>query len=120
MCERDAPNGASFGAVFGNGCADQGTFPVASFRPNAFGLHDMHGNVYEWVADCYRPSYDSAPPDGSARTDWTCRSLILQGSRAVRGGSWSGYPRNMRSAIRVRDAPRVRVSLLGFRVARTL
>jgi formylglycine-generating enzyme required for sulfatase activity len=87
------------------------TAPVGSFKANAFGLHDMHGNVFEWVQDCGNANYDGAPADGSARTDGTCASRVL------RGGSWSYPPRDLRSAHR-RPA-NGQSSSRGFRLART-
>jgi formylglycine-generating enzyme required for sulfatase activity len=58
------------------------TSPVGSFKPNAFGLYDMEGNVYQWLQDCIHEDYKGAPTDGSA---WTSRDCSL---RAIRGGSW--------------------------------
>jgi formylglycine-generating enzyme required for sulfatase activity len=89
------------------------TAPVGSFEPNAFGLHDMHGNVYEWVQDCGTENYNGAPSDGSARTG-PCRSRVL------RGGSWSYDPRDLRSANRRSSSASDQSSSRGFRVARTL
>jgi formylglycine-generating enzyme required for sulfatase activity len=86
---------------------------VGSFAPNVFGLHDMHGNVPEWVQDCYQNGYDDAPVDGSAHTPHNC------GSRVHRGGSWHDVPSFLRSAYRGANDPRDR-SGEGFRVARTL
>ena len=74
------------------------TSPVGSFKPNAFGLYDMAGNVWQWVQDCYHDSYNGAPSDGSAWTSGACSN------RVVRGGSWCGGPRNLRSADRSGDA----------------
>ena len=92
----------------------QKTAPVGSFRPNAFGLHDMHGNVWEWVQDCYRDTYANAAPDGAA-------ALSLDGcSRVLRGGSWLGAPRVLRSAVRGGYQPDFRFGNGGFRVARSL
>ena len=60
-----------------------GTVPVGSYKPNGFGLYDMHGNVEEWVEDCWNGSYEGAPSDGSA---WTSGDCVL---RVLRGGSWA-------------------------------
>ena len=90
------------------------TATVGSFRPNAFGLYDVHGNVWEWVQDCYEDSYARGPSDGSAVPD------RVGCSRVLRGGSWSVNPRNLRAAVRIRLAPFNRDSSSGFRVARTL
>ena len=89
------------------------TTPVGSFAPNAFGLRDMHGNVGEWVQDCYG-SYESAPVDGSAVDEEDCAA------RVVRGGSWRfSYAEDTRSAFRSDYRPVVRGDSIGFRVART-
>ena len=71
------------------------TAPAGSFAANAWGLHDMHGNVNEWVADCWHDSYARAPPDGSA---WTRGADC--GRRVFRGGSWLGHSWYSRSAYR--------------------
>lgn len=92
----------------------QKTVPVGSFSPNRFGLHDVHGNVWEWVEDCYNASYGGAPIDGSAWLIGDCSERVL------RGGSWSNDPRYLRSAARYWDTPTDRDSDLGFRLARTL
>jgi formylglycine-generating enzyme required for sulfatase activity len=101
-----------------NGCGspwdtDQ-TSPVGSFRPNAFGLYDMHGNVWQWVADCYLDGHAGAPIDASNRTTDACNH------RVVRGGSWISVPRYLRSAYRFGLATGYRFDDVGFRVARTL
>ncbi|MFM5942166.1 MAG: formylglycine-generating enzyme family protein, partial [Dolichospermum sp.] len=72
----------------------QQTINVGSFPPNAFGLYDMHGNVWEWCQDTWHENYINAPEDGS---DW-----ISQGNskRVLRGGSWYNIPGNCRSASR--------------------
>jgi formylglycine-generating enzyme required for sulfatase activity len=88
--------------------------PVGSFKPNSFGLYDMHGNVWEWVEDCYHPTYEGAPTDGSAWMTGDC-SLHF-----VRGGSWFDAARDIRSAMRYPDDGGARSFNLGFRVARTL
>jgi formylglycine-generating enzyme required for sulfatase activity len=90
------------------------TTPVGDYPPNAWGLHDMHGNVWEWVEDCWNDSYQGAPGDGSARTEGDCSRRVL------RGGSWSYDPRVLRSANRSRSTSHYRYSSVGFRVARTL
>ncbi len=93
---------------------DSQTAPVGSFSPNAFGLHDMHGNVWEWVQDCWNESYNGAPSNGSAWQAGDCSRRVL------RGGSWSYYSGALRSALRVRDTSGNRLIHYGFRVARTL
>ena len=74
---------------------DEKTAPVGSFRANGFGLHDVHGNVWEWVEDCWHGDYEGAPTDGSA---WTSGGDC--GSRVLRGGSWYFVPGFLRSANR--------------------
>ena len=90
------------------------TAPVGSFPPNEFGLSDMHGNVSEWVQDCWNGSYEGAPTDGSAWTTGEC------GRRVVRGGSWMQPQRYLRAAYRDANSSDARGYLLGFRLARTL
>ncbi len=90
------------------------TAPVGSFAANAFGLHDLIGNVWEWVQDCYQDSYVGAPADGSAREGGKCEARVL------RGGSWYIEPQDARSAFRYRLAPASRNYVSGFRLARTL
>jgi formylglycine-generating enzyme required for sulfatase activity len=92
----------------------QKTLDVGTFPRNAFGLHDMHGNVWEWVQDCYKNSYRGAPADGSAVTSADCKLRIL------RGGSWNYFPQFLRSAYRYATAPDIRLDMVGFRVARSL
>jgi formylglycine-generating enzyme required for sulfatase activity len=90
------------------------TAPVGMFEPNAFGLHDTLGNVWEWTEDCYRYDYAGAPADGSAWLTEDCAS------RVFRGGSWSFLPQHVRSADRDSVAPAFRGAGLGLRVARSL
>ena len=90
------------------------TQPVGTKKPNAFGLYDMHGNVWEWTQDCWNESYTGAPTDNAASTTGNC------GQRVGRGGSWSGNAVNSRSASRGRDDAASRDSFLGFRLARML
>ena len=92
----------------------QKTLDTGSLPRNAFGLHDMHGNVWEWVEDCYRDSYVGAPADGAAVASSACNLRIL------RGGAWNYYPRLLRSAYRYATAPGIRMENAGFRVARAL
>ena len=89
------------------------TAPVGSFPLNAFGLHDMHGNVREWVEDCWNDSYEGAPLDGSAWLSGECTRSV------TRGGSWDLSPSYMRSAHRFGTSSGLRRDEIGFRVART-
>ena len=91
------------------------TSPVGSFSANAFGVHDVHGNVWEWVEDCEHRHYAGAPTDGSA---WTSGGNCSR--RVLRGGSWNLIPRHVRSAYRFRNPSGLRTFDVGFRVARTL
>ncbi len=95
------------------------TLPVGSYPANEFGLHDVHGNVWEWVEDCWHGDYDGAPNDGSARGDARARARCNW--RVVRGGAWFYDPRLLRSAYRSWNFAGNRSSEFGgFRVARTL
>ena len=101
------------------GCGSQWdngqTAPVGSFGPNGWGLHDMHGNMLEWVQDCRNDSYRGAPSDGSAWERGKCSR------RVMRGGSWISDPRHLRAAYRFRHAsPSDRSGDFGFRVAWTI
>jgi formylglycine-generating enzyme required for sulfatase activity len=92
------------------------TSPVASFPPNAFGLYDMHGNIFEWTEDCYEADRARAPSDGSADKEGNCAN------RVFRGGTFLSNPYMQRSARRGAPYPatlRGR-NYLGFRVAKTL
>jgi formylglycine-generating enzyme required for sulfatase activity len=94
------------------------TLPVDAFDPNPWGLYQVHGNVFEWVEDCWYPNYEGAPADGSARTEPDCPQHVL------RGGSWNFAPWHLRAANRGRLAAAAFASGgvvgVGFRVARTL
>ena len=90
------------------------TVPVGSFSPNGFGLHDVHGNVEEWVQDCWNRRYEGAPVDGSALETGNCTY------RTLRGGSWRDQPRFLRSAYRNSFVAKFRRPVVGFRVARAL
>ena len=100
------------------GCGSQWdgrqTAPAGSFAANAWGLHDMHGNVWEWVEDCWNGSYAGSPWDGSAWLSGNCSERVL------RGGSWSSDPSILRAALRSRSIAGIRIYYIGFRVARTL
>lgn len=92
----------------------EATSPVGSFPPNPFGLFDMNGNVMQFVADCWHPSYAGAPADASAWLDEPC------GMQIVRGGSWNSPPAYIRSADRIFIPASTRANIIGFRVARDL
>jgi formylglycine-generating enzyme required for sulfatase activity len=85
--------------------------PVGEKEPNEFGLHDMHGNVWEWVEDDWHDSYKGAPVDGRAWIDDPRGS-----GRVFRGGGWDGSAGNCRSAYRGRGEPDYRYDDLGFRL----
>jgi formylglycine-generating enzyme required for sulfatase activity len=89
----------------------QTTTAVGSFSPNAFGLFDMHGNVWEWCLDHWHENYNGAPTDGSA---WIAGGESDR--RLLRGGSWSNYPGSCRSAPRFRSSPDFRLDNIGFRL----
>jgi formylglycine-generating enzyme required for sulfatase activity len=90
------------------------TSPVGSFRPNAFGLYDMHGNVREWVQDCYAEDYNGAPTNGGSREDVECTF------RVMRGGAWGYVPVSARSAYRAWNYPGSQLNTDGFRIARAI
>ena len=91
------------------------TVEVGRLANNRFGLHDVHGNVWEWVQDCWHGNYRGAPNDGSA---WTHGGDC--GKRVFRGGSWENESNHVRSAYRWGGDVRQRAASLGFRVARDL
>jgi formylglycine-generating enzyme required for sulfatase activity len=91
-----------------------GPAPVASFGTNPFGLHDIAGNVGEWVADCWHDTYFRAPIDGSAWLNPGCKVRI------IRGGYWASSPDQARSAFRLSAPADRRDARIGFRVARDL
>jgi formylglycine-generating enzyme required for sulfatase activity len=91
--------------------------PVGSFAPNQFGLYDMHGNVWEWVEDCYHDNYNGAPTEGSA---WAAAAGGDCHRRVLRGGSWLDKPPEIRSAHRLGFARDSRMFHVGFRIGRTL
>jgi formylglycine-generating enzyme required for sulfatase activity len=93
------------------------TVEVGSLLINPLGLHEVHGNVQEWVADCWHDSYTGAPTDGSA-WEKTAGGECLR--RVVRGGSWNYGPEDVRSANRFGYPPDFALSSLGFRLAQDL
>ena len=104
--------------VYNGGARGQyrgGTSARNTFPPNAWGLFDMHGNVWEWVQDIVHDNYDGAPCDGSAWEDGGDTSR-----RVLRGGSWLYHPRYLRSAIRNGFSIVLSNDIVGFRVARQL
>jgi formylglycine-generating enzyme required for sulfatase activity len=104
-----------------DGCGSQWdnkqTAPIGSFQPNAFGLHDMLGNVWEWVQDCWHQSYKGAPTDSSA---WEEKQGGDCDRRVIRGGSWFDGPGDVRSADRGRLSPGNGDYALGFRLAQDI
>ena len=90
------------------------TVDATSGNMNAFGLLNVHGNVREWVEDCWNQTLAGLPSDGTARHSGDCQS------RVVRGGSWADEPKELRSAARNWDVVGDRRAEIGFRVARTL
>ncbi len=89
----------------------QETTPVGSFPPNAFGLYDMHGNVWEWCEDVWHENYEGAPTDGSV---W--KTGGENSYRLLRGGSWDGHAVWCRAAYRRQYTPGYRLNLIGLRV----
>lgn len=95
------------------------THPVGGKRANAFGLHDVHGSLWEWVQDCWHPDYRGAPSDGSARTtDGTGQVCSDFADHVLRGGAWSSTAWTLRIANRFGES--ASTSIFGIRVARDL
>jgi formylglycine-generating enzyme required for sulfatase activity len=94
------------------------TTPVGMFPANAWGLHDMHGNVWEWCLDEWHDSYEGAPTDGRAWLDAAEREKSKESVKIklLRGGSWFSFPRYCRSAYRDHNGPVLAFNLVGFRV----
>jgi len=129
-CRAGTTTPYAFGATIsqwqGN-VSSSGTTEVGSFPANAWGLHDMHGNVWEWCLDHWHPGYEGAPADGSA---WLStmeqqnpappkpvKNVINDYEpRLLRGGSWFDFPRNCRSAFRNHVLPDFASNFVGFRV----
>ncbi len=100
-----------------NGNAAGGAEPVGAKLPNGWGLYDMHGNVWEWVRDCWHPGYDGAPTDAGA---WMSADEGQCDRAVVRGGAWNDLPWGLRAAYRGWSTRDRRRGDLGFRVARSL
>jgi formylglycine-generating enzyme required for sulfatase activity len=111
-------DGVGSGNANCDGCGSQWdykqTSPAGSFAPNAFGLYDMLGNVWQWTADCWNNSYIGAPGSGSSWQNGAC------GMRMLRGGSWAFDTLDTRVAFRYGEFAGFRSSSYGFRIARTL
>ena len=121
--EYAARAGTKTARYWGDGFEDAGTYawvranttaPVGERRANGFGLYDMLGNVWEWVADPWHEDYQGAPVDGSV---WTTRGSAA--SRVLRGGSWYNSPRSVRAGYRYHIDVGYRNYIIGFRLART-
>lgn len=91
-----------------------GPAPIRSYEANRFGIHDVNGNVSEWVEDCWHDNFQRAPTDGSAWVNPGCNR------RVIRGGSWASSPDQARSAFRLTASPTTTNARLGFRIARDL
>jgi formylglycine-generating enzyme required for sulfatase activity len=114
--EHQSKQGRSSSGFYGSGPKGtyrQKTTDIGSFPPNAFGLYDMHGNVWEWCLDHWHDNYRNAPGDGTA---WI--SSDLSADRVLRGGSWVDGPAYCRAAFRFHHQPDYRLGLNGFRVVR--
>ncbi|MFM7550827.1 MAG: formylglycine-generating enzyme family protein, partial [Cyanobacteriota bacterium] len=117
-----SPELANFRGTVSSGSGPKGEFrehttPVGSFPANAWGLHDMHGNVWEWCLDRWHPSLRHGPNDGRPWLE-PAEGLSAEGKelRLLRGGSWFGEPRPCRSAFRNCTHPVILISNVGFRV----
>lgn len=108
-----SPSGRHWANAFvGYGDGYWGAAPVAQFATNAWGLHDMAGNLSEWVADCWHASYRRAPADGAAWFNPGCRA------RVVRGGNWANAPEQTRAAWRQSQDSDTTSARIGFRLVR--
>lgn len=103
-----------YGSGVAKGQYKRKTVPVGSYAANGFGVHDIHGNVYEWVSDCYVAGHIGNPADGTARRDGNCNRRI------IRGGSWVTHGYQMRAAKRLSYTTDYRYDDFGFRLARTV
>ena len=101
-----------YNAFVGYGDGWWGPAPVGSFEPNAWGVHDVAGNLSEWVADCWHASYRRAPADGAAWFNPGCRQ------RVIRGGNWANAPEQTRAAWRQSQDSDTTSARIGFRLVR--
>lgn len=115
VCDETAQNGANF-----YGCPQDGPMMVNSFAPNRFGLHNMHGNVAEWVEDCYSRDYQVLNVYGITGADAFLECAAAGGPRVLRGGGFDSYRSFVRSANRMSLASSLRPSVAGIRLARSL
>ncbi len=112
---------ANFDGTYSYGFTSKGklrdeTTPIDSFPPNAFGLYDMHGNVWEWCDDRWHDNYQGAPSDGSAWIDEENTDFVFSNTRCIRGGAFTNNPLLIRSASRDWAWEDYRLSSIGFRV----
>lgn len=108
-----SPSGRHWANAFiGYGDGYWGAAPVSTFAANAWGLHDMDGNLSEWVADCWHSSYRRAPSDGAAWFNPGCRA------RVIRGGNWANAPQQSRAAWRQSQDSDTTSARIGFRLVR--
>lgn len=110
-CDQARFDGGAASACWAKEAKNKGSLPVKSFKANAFGLFDLHGNVWEWLEDCWQPNYQGAPADGSAWRQGDCAIRVL------RGGSWDYPSTAMRAANRYYFAHKARKPNFGFRLA---
>ena len=117
--ETISANQANYDSSYTYGSGQKGryrgrTVQAGTFSPNAFGLHEVHGNVWEWTQDCWNEDYAAAPTDSRPRETGECEQ------RVMRGGSWGDVPWLLRSADRGKSEPGIRGPRIGFRVARAI
>jgi formylglycine-generating enzyme required for sulfatase activity len=117
--ESISPQQANYDGNYAFGNGERGTYrqttvPVDSFKPNPWGLYQVHGNVWEWVEDCWLEDYTEVPQDGSPVKTEKCNYRVL------RGGAWSSGPEDLRATYRHWSDPAFRVPRFGFRVARSI
>jgi formylglycine-generating enzyme required for sulfatase activity len=108
----DNTAGGRFPKWITGSCNDRALYPAAAgrYHANRFGLHDLHGNVWEWTEDCYHDSYSRAP---ASQSPWTAGGCTR---RLLRGGSWADGPRLARSSNRLSGRPGSRSDVVGFRI----